>query len=63
MIAVKDDRFNTITAEEFWDELMSVDDFVELMLANAPIKSIEVRADAVQSGFGPKFINKISTHV
>ena len=63
MIAVKDDRFSTITADEFWNELMSVDDFVELMLANAPIKSIEVRADAVQCGFGPKFINKISTHV
>lgn len=63
MIAVKDDRFSTITADEFWNELMSVDDFVELMLANAPIKSFEVRADAVQCGFGPKFINKISTHV
>jgi hypothetical protein len=62
-MAVKDDRFNTITAEEFWDELMSVDDFVELMLANAPTKSIDVREDAVQCCFSPKFINKISTHV
>lgn len=63
MIAVKDDKFSTITADEFWAALMSVDDFVELMLANAPTKSIDVREDAVQCCFSPKFINKISTQV
>ena len=51
---VADNKFAPITAEEFWDSLMTVDDFVELILDRAP---------AFQQGFCPTFINKISTHV
>lgn len=53
---VKDDKFATITADELWDSLMSIDDFIELM-ASQPTKHIE------ETDICPTFINKISTHV
>ena len=51
---VTDNKFSPITVEEFWNSLMTVDDFVELMPDRTP---------AFQQGFCPTFINKISTHV
>ena len=44
---VKDDKFAPISAEEFWDSLMTVDDFVELILdrtSNEHIEDIEIHA-------------------
>lgn len=50
-----------MTAEEFWDSLMTVDDFVELM-AQQPkepyptehIEELNIRANAVKWGFCSK---------
>ena len=66
---VTDNKFAPITVDQFWNELMSVDDYVELM-ARTPkepyptehVESIDIRADAFKWGFCPVF-NKISTHV
>lgn len=47
MIVVKDDKFAPITVEEFWDSLMTVDDFVELILDRTPkdhIDDIDIHA-------------------
>lgn len=44
---VKDDKFAPISVEEFWDSLMSVDDFIELMLdraTNEHIDDIDIHA-------------------
>ena len=67
---VTDDKFAPITVEEFWDSLMSIDEFVELM-ASTPkktfptehVEEIDIRSDSFQWGFCPTFINNISTQV
>lgn len=40
-MTVVDNKFASITVEEFWDSLMTVDDFVELMLDRTPKDHIE----------------------
>lgn len=58
---VKNDKFAPITADELWDSLMSINDFIELM-ASQP-KNPYLTEQIEEIDFCPTFINKISTHV